>query len=273
MHKFLLVTLLFVAIKSTYANSDSVDNIRIVSLTPSITSILYQIGADDLIVGCTNYCTDALKDNKDVVASAVTVNLEKILILKPTLIFCSTLTKPETVEKLRGFGIEVKQLHTPTSFEEICKHTLILGKETDRESNAIKVVNECRKRVKEIQEENSNNIERTIFIQIGMKPIFVVLENTFMDDYITLLGGKNPFSDLLAGTVTRESVLIKNPEVIFIVTMGIVGEDVKDTWLKYPTLNAAKSGQIYTIDSEIACIPSPRTFVNALETMSNLLKQ
>src|SRR5690554_7538521 len=47
---------------------------RIISLAPSLTKSIYYLEAQDQLVGRTSYCFVADKDNKEVVASAVTVN-------------------------------------------------------------------------------------------------------------------------------------------------------------------------------------------------------
>ena len=73
-----------------------------------------------------------------------------------------------------------------------------------------------------------------------------------MDDYITYAGGINIASDMKRGTITRESVLLRNPDVIVLVTMGNVSEDEKKTWEKYHYLNATKNKKIFSIDSEIS---------------------
>jgi hypothetical protein len=53
--------------------------------------------------------------------------------------------------------------------------------------------------------------------------------------------------DLTHGTVGREFVIAKNPDYIFIATMGIVGEEEKKIWSKYPNLNAARNNRIFIV--------------------------
>ena len=49
-------------------------------------------------------CRD--KDNKEVVASAVTVNIEKVLSLKPDMVIATGMTDPEAIELIRKAGIK-----------------------------------------------------------------------------------------------------------------------------------------------------------------------
>jgi iron complex transport system substrate-binding protein len=110
-----------------------------------------------------------------------------------------------------------------------------------------------------------------VFFELGAKPIFTVIPNTFMDDYISFAGGENIASDLKSGTITRESVLARNPDVIFIVTMGIVGTDEKSTWGKYKDISASKAGKIFIVDSNKACSPNPVIFVDVVEQIITLM--
>ncbi|HNX56771.1 MAG TPA: helical backbone metal receptor, partial [Prolixibacteraceae bacterium] len=71
---------------------------RIVSLVPWMTKSLYLMGEQGRLVGCTNYCPVEATDKIPVVATAVNVNIEKLLMLKPDLVFASSLIKPEILD-------------------------------------------------------------------------------------------------------------------------------------------------------------------------------
>lgn len=92
-----------------------------------------------------------------------------------------------------------------------------------------------------------------------------------MDEYITKAEAVNIASDLTSGAITRESVIIRNPDIIFIVTMGVAGEEEKKTWQNIKEIEAAKSNKIFIIDSNKACLPTPVTFVETLDTMIHLM--
>ena len=113
---------------------------------------------------------------------------------------------------------------------------------------------------------NPNN-NKKIFFQIGAKPLYSVVKNTYMDDYIKFLNCNNIFSDLNSGTVTRESVIQRNPDIIFIVTMGIVGNEEINLWSNYKRINAVKNNKIFVLNSDIACSPTPMFFVDTFKDM------
>ena len=65
---------------------------RIISLAPSLTQSLYYLGAQDKLVGRTSYCVAAENDNVPIVASAIKLNTEKAIAMKPDLVLVLGLT-------------------------------------------------------------------------------------------------------------------------------------------------------------------------------------
>lgn len=245
--------------------------VRIVSLAPSFTQSMYYLGAQDNLVGCTSYCEVAKDDNKEIVASAIKANIEKIISLKPDLVLASGLTNPKDTELMRKMGIKVEVLLSPTSFEEICDEFIRMGIFTGKTEKANTLIEESKQTVQKIAQKNNRPSGTKIFFQVGAHPLFAVIPNTFMDDYITLLGAENITKGLTQGSVTREFVIANNPDYIFIATMGTVGEEEVKIWSKYANLTASRKKQVFIIDPEIACQPSPITFVKTLEIMDELM--
>lgn len=246
---------------------------RIVSLAPSLTKNLYFLGAQDQLIACTSYCTEALADNKTVVASAIKVNIEKTLSLHPDVVLVTTITAPETIEMLQKLGLRVEVFPNPLNFKEIGEQFVRMGKITGHENKAIEIVTESQQKVENLMKQLDRHKHPAIFFQIGADPLFTVLTGTFMNDYITFAGGRNIAADLQHGTMTRESVLVRNPEYIFVVTMGITGQEEVQQWKQYRDLAAAKTGKIFIVDAEKACSPTPLTFTETFETIVNLMHE
>ena len=246
---------------------------RVISLTPSITENIYLIGAEDKLVGCTSYCTMAVEDDKQQVGSAVNVNIEKVFALQPDLVLTMGLTKPQDLEAMRKLGIKVEVIETPKTFEEICEQTLLIGKLVEEPKNAEKVVAEAKSSVKAIKVKSQSLSASKIFFQIGANPIFTVLQNTFMDDFITLCNGENIAAGMTKGTITRESVLVKNPDVVIIAEMGGFGQEEQKVWNNYEGMAAVKNNKVFLISSETSCSPTPANFVSALTDVYNFVSQ
>ena len=263
---YLLVAVLFAQLALMGQNEK-----RIISLAPSITKNIYYLDAQNQLVGCTSYCTEALNDKIEVIASAVKVNIEKSVSLLPDLVLATTITDPETINMFKKFGVKVEVFPTPKSFNEICDQFIRLGLLLGKDEKAHQVVDESKAKIESFSAKNELQNTSKIFFQIGAKPLFTVLPNTFMNDYISFLGSRNIAEGMSQGTITRESVLTHNPDVIFVVTMGIIGDEEKKTWESYKGLKAADNNKVFIIDAEKACSPTPITFVETLETIHSLI--
>jgi iron complex transport system substrate-binding protein len=73
--------------------------------------------------------------------------------------------------------------------------------------------------------------------------------------------------------MTRESVLMKNPDVIIVATMGGFGEEEKKIWESYAVLKAAVNNKIFLIDSETSCSPTPVNFAKAFADVVKFVNQ
>ncbi|MFP3860769.1 MAG: ABC transporter substrate-binding protein [Bacteroidales bacterium] len=247
------------------------DSLSIVSLTPSITKQLLLLNVEDNIVGHTSYCPSDNLENSSMVASATEVNVEKIATLEPDIVLVSTLTKEKVIINLRKLGVKVEYLDMPESFDEICNQMIKIGKLVNKENEAMAIVEEQKSRLDSLQAGIPEGERQKFFIEIGANPLYAATGESFMHDYIRYAKGENIAENLSSGTISRESVIAKDPDVIVIVTMGMVGKEEKDIWEEYQNLSATKKGQIFIIDSDKASSPTPVSFVDVTEEIINLV--
>ena len=52
---------------------------------------------------------------------------------------------------------------------------------------------------------------------------------------------------------------------MIIVNMGILGEEERANWMKFPSITAVKEGKIFIVDSDVFCNPTISTFLEALK--------
>lgn len=245
---------------------------RIISLGPAITEELYILGAEDRLIGCTVYCQrppEAKKKEK--VGTAIEVNLEKIIALRPDLVLATSLTDRGAKEKLKNLGIKTVTFPAAKDFSEICGQFLELGRLVGKEEQAAEIAAVARNRVDSIRKKIKDFEQPKVFIQVGAKPLVTATGDTFINDFIESAGGINIAKGVRSGLYSREEVVRQNPDIIIIVTMGIAGEEEKKTWAKYKTLNAVKNDRIYIIDSYRLCSPTPVSFAETLEGISCIL--
>ncbi|WP_346857403.1 helical backbone metal receptor [uncultured Draconibacterium sp.] len=246
---------------------------RIISLAPSITENLYLIGAKDKLVGCTTYCLQAVNDGIPQVGSTVEVNVESVLALQPDLVLAMELTKPQDIATIRKLGIQVEIIHSPKSFDEICAQTLELGRLIGNTAAAEKLIETTKSEVDKIRQKSKNLSHSKIFFQIGANPVFTVLEHTFMNDFINICNGENIAAGMTKGTITREGVLAKDPDVIIIAEMGGFGKEELKVWSAYTGMTAVKSNKVFLISSETSCSPTPANFVSALKDVYQFVSE
>lgn len=245
---------------------------RIVSLGPSLTEELYLLGTGDKVVGVTTYCQrPSQAQTKEKIGTIKEVNSEKIVSLNPSIVLATSLTDPRVVEKLRNLGIRVVTFPATRDFKELCEQFLELGIILGREAQAKEIIHQIETRVDIIKERIKNLPQPKVFVQIGAKPLFTANSDYFINDFIEFAGGVNIAKDAKTGLYSREEVLRKNPDIIIIATMGIVGEEERTTWQKYKTLNATKDNRIYIVDSYKLCNATPVSFVETLEEVERIL--
>lgn len=259
--------------------------LRIVSLAPSVTYNLQQMGADSCIVGRTSYCPAPLPPHRsEIVGNVLEINLEKIISLRPDIVFCMAFTQKDIQERLKSLGINVKDFSTPKSFDEICEQALEIGKLSGFEKQAQDLVLHEKAEVERISarflelsvpangiDPKDVSLPRRTFFQIGTEPVFPVIKNTFMNQYLEFLGLENIVEEYKGNGITKEYVLKAAPGIMFISKMSGVGQKVVEEWKKFPSIPAVATGRIFLVNDDEACCPTPLFFRKTLQYMAGCL--
>ena len=122
--------------------------LRIVSLAPNVTEILFALDLGDQIVGVTDRCNypPAAKEIERV-SGFGTPNVEKLLALGPDMVIACGLEKPEFTEVLRQAGIQVVNVQKTgfiASFPELFDAIGQIGEATGRAAEAKNSSPACR---------------------------------------------------------------------------------------------------------------------------------
>lgn len=245
---------------------------RLVSLGPTITEKLYLLGAQDGLVGVTTYCVRPPEAcTKERVGDVTHVNVERVVELKPDVVFATSLTDRRAVASLKRLGVNVLVFNEPRSYAETNQQFLELGKIVRREREAREIVRAENLKVDAIRERTKGLPRPKVFVQLGAKPLFAATKDSFVNDFIEFAGGANIAREAKTGFYSREEVLKEDPDVIIIVGMDAAAGNGKKQWQKFRALKAVKNDRIFIMDSYRVCSPTPRTFVDALEDMVRAL--
>ncbi|MFH1540761.1 MAG: ABC transporter substrate-binding protein [Elusimicrobiota bacterium] len=285
--KYFLLSLFFILFPFLIAYSQTFPK-RIISLGPTITENLYLLEIGDRIIANTIYCLNPEDAKyKEKIGTITEQNIEKIVSLKPDIVFATSLTNPKTIAKLQNLkinyacrleeqcgtssGIKVVQFSYAKSFDEICDQFLTLGRIVDREKTAKKIVTQAKKEVEKIRNKTKKLSRPKVFVQIGADPIFTATKESFINEFVLFAGGTNIASDAKSGIYSREKVVEQNPDIIILVTMGVTCEKERKNWEKFKTISAVKENKIYIVDSYKVCSPTPTSFVKTLNEIAEIL--
>lgn len=242
---------------------------RVVSLSPIVTKTIKLIGAEDKLVACTKWCPNDKKI--PVVADAINVNVEELLKVEPDLVFASTLISAESIKTIRALGIKLIEMPRTDSFGTMCDNVELVGEALACTSAAKVQVLQAKERLTVIKKAIDTSKSPRVMLQIGAQPIFVAMPHTFVHDYIIQSGAINCYEDINHGTVTRESVLLRNPDAIFMSIMPVLSKKEKGVWESYPELEAAQRKKIFTLDQDKASAPTIHDFVDVVAFMIDAL--
>ncbi len=248
---------------------------RIISLSPSITEILFSLGLEEQIVGVSNHSDfppQALA--KPRVGSYINPSVERTISLNPDLILATAAGNPrEFVERMESLGLSVYTVF-PKDFDGILRSISHIASITEREHWGGRVVREMMKRKQRILQLTRGRNKPKVFLQIATAPIVTVGKGSFANDLISLAGGQN-----IAGGETAkyprysiEEILIKAPDVIIITSMDPKADSQKlaERWNQWKTIPAVKQGRVFVIDSDLVDLPSPR-IIDGLEAFAGIL--
>ena len=248
---------------------------RVVSLSPAITELIYLLGAQDRLAANTIYCNvpEAAKD-KEKVGTMTQANVEKIVYMRPDLVIAAPLSSKKQIKTLRAQGVEVMLKENPRTFGEMCDLTLDMGRVLGKAGEAASIVDQARTDVGKIAARTRDLPRKTVFIQIGMKPLKTVNRDMFINSYINMAGGINIAEDEPSWVFSRENVIRANPDVILIATMGSAKkarEEQRDRWAAFTALKASATKQIHILDPDIICSPTPLSFARGLAVVAALI--
>lgn len=189
--------------------------IRIISIVPSQSEFLWDLGLRDELVGITKFCIhpNEMYSSIERVGGTKKLDIEKIRALKPDLIIGNKEENERSdVELLqKEFNVWMSDIYTfEDSFEMITQLGIILGKEFE----ARKIVDAIRTSLTEIKDIFSKH---TVAYFIWNKPYMLAAKNTFIDFVLNYVGLTNAFSHLERYPEVDENALKKeDPDLCFL---------------------------------------------------------
>ena len=237
---------------------------RVISLAPHATELLFAAGGGARVVGAVNY-SDYPEAAKRIprIGSNREVDIERIMALRPDLIVAWMHGSSERqIELVRQLGVPV-YLSDPQTLEGIPESLLRLAQLMGTETAARPVAAGLRGQLAALRSRYAGRSPVRSFYQVWDKPLYTLSGKHIVTDALRLCGGENIFDALTitAPVVTLESVLQADPEAIFGTAEKNYGG--VNLWRQYPTMTAVRNGNLFTVDGNLLNRAGPRMIAGA----------
>jgi iron complex transport system substrate-binding protein len=247
--------------------------VRIVSLAPSNTEILYALGAQDQIAGVTRYCDYPAEARvKPIVSGWSDVDVKKIAALKPDLVLTSSIVQANAAKTLRQEGLPVIHLD-PTSLEDVFETFLKIGHAVNAGTKARELIINTDKKLAAIVQQNTVKGKR-IYVEEWHKPPTAAAN--WVPDLLKLLGCEAVTrSGIPSHEITAEQITQFNPDAIVLSWCGFGTSATANQLLErdgWQELNAIKNNNVFIIDDSFLNRPGPR-LVEGLRVLAEIAKR
>lgn len=262
---------------------------KIISLAPSLTEILCEIGVSNQILAITSFCIksnpeyrDVLED-KTIILNGINPAAEQIAELGPDLILTVSNSSQEFVSSMRKLGFPVIVFGND-SLDHVLEFITDLGTITEHSHQAHRVKSLLLERLQRVDQRVQNippQKRPRCLIMFDLAGGGAGARGSFMGDILERAGGSNLASSLETRwpTLSAEWIMAQNPDYIFLddyregdeldhavlfAREQIAGDPV------FGKLTALKEDRLHIIGENILVIPGPRT-VKAVERLHFIL--
>jgi iron complex transport system substrate-binding protein len=247
---------------------------RIVSLVPGVTEMLFAIGADDRLVGRTDFCDyPAAARAKPSVGGMVAPSLELLVALKPDLVVVtSSGNSDDTRVQLERLRLPV-YLIDPHGLSDVFRTMERLGDLTERRARADEMVAGLQGRVRAVAARVAARPRPRVLYVVWPDPLIVPGRGAAVTELIALAGGDSLTAEGPEGypRYSVEAAVAGAPDVIVLARHGAgVAPYARDKWERFAGLPAIRAGRLHAVDGDLFHRFGPRV-VDALEILARLL--
>ena len=247
---------------------------RIITLAPNLAELVFAAGAGGklkAVVEYSNFPEQVTQIPR--VGDAFRIDLERIIELKPDLVIAWKSGNPQTaLQKLQQLGIRVWQIEI-TRPEEIADAVENISHAAGTQDIGEAVALQLRNRLAGLQKQNADKTPVGFFYQIAPRPLYTINSQHIISRSLAVCGGHNVYSDLstLAPQVSRESVIIANPQVM------IAPETAGDppallVWQDWPQLQAVQNNNMLYLPADEISQATPR-LLDSIDLACRLLDE
>jgi iron complex transport system substrate-binding protein len=248
---------------------------RIVTLAPNLTETVYALGAQDRLVGDTDYCDfPADARTKTHVGTPLSPSLEAIVALHPDVVLATrTINRRETVDSLARLGIPVYTTDA-RSLDDVLASISQIADVIGAGLQGEELVSTLRARMDRLATRLRPYPAKKVLFVIWLDPLITIGPRTFLADAVRRAGGESVIdSSQDWPQIGLEAIVKMQPEEIIFASdhtegheTGITGMRTRPVWSE---LSAVKENHIAEVGEGIDR-PAPR-LVDAIEELARQL--
>ena len=254
---------------------------RIVSLSPTLTEILYGIGAFPEVVGVSEYSTYPPEAARlPSLGGWATPDLEKMLSLRPDLVVLDDAQAPLFQDQARTLGFHL--LTVPShNIAQVYGAIETLGRATGHDAAAARLAAEMRAGLDRIAGRTAALPKPSVVLIVDRTPgtlrdLYTVTKGGYLAELIEIAGGRIAAAPASIGysRLSKEDLLAINPDVILDFNHGPAAGGLSanplDAWREMPELKAVRGRHVYSVTEEYVPHASQRMVLTA-ELFARLL--
>lgn len=250
--------------------------VRLISLKPNITEIIFELGLGDQLVGVTTYCdTPAAAQKIDKVADYVHTEIEKVMLQKPTLVLASEENgRSNEVNFLKKEGLTVR-IYPFGRMNDVLDSILQISKDLNVEPKGRELVDRMKRDLAVLKQTATQILgPKDILMVVGARPLVVVGGNNLLNDLLTELGLKNiaGASNLRYPTFSTEQLVVSRASHIVDLSLGMERSEPGSAleWYRpFSSIPAVQNKRIYFLNAG-DFRPSPRIVTGAQKLIREL---
>ncbi len=232
---------------------------RVVSLQPSVTLTMRDLGRLDRLVACTKYCADVCPEVADssrvIVSDSWSAQAEQIIAAKPDLVIASVPYQLETVAEILKAGIRFLGL-APRTFDDIYRDIAAIAGVVDASNQGREVIARMQEAIEQVRSfPVTTDRNPLVFCEEWGKPL--IASQPWVAELIDAAGGR--FLGKPGKTTSAEEVAAAKPDVIIAAWCG-AGDRVplekiveQRRWHELP---AVRERRVFCISDELLNTPA-----------------
>ena len=248
---------------------------KLVSLAPSTTRVLLDMGLGDKLVAIDTYSAMYAPELSELPQfDMMTPDVEQLAALEPDAVFItgmSTVDGDSPFQALMGLGIQVVIIPSSSSIAAIQEDIRFIGACVGDEEGAQALVDDMQAQIDAVAAIGETiEDKKTVAIEVAALPYLCYAGGeTYLNEMIELIGAVNAYGDQPAwASVTEEAAVAVNPDVI-LTAIDYLPDPVDEIVNRegWGDVKAIADGQVYQLDSESANQPN-HNIVKALWQMA-----